>query len=125
MRSTRGRRCRKKASALSSKLGQQRLLAAGGDLPAALWILVYVSIFALTVALTLLLRPYPVLATTTLAAILVLSGAMVWTLTAFAEPFTKDDGIYISPRAMNGVMVRLQGNYPGPAWEPCEELAAS
>lgn len=109
----------------ASKSGQERLLAADSNLPAALWILVYISIFVLTLALTLLLRPYPVLATTTLGAILVLSTAMVWVLTAFAEPFSKDDGVYISPRALNSVMVRLEGSYPGPAWEPCEQLAKS
>ena len=109
----------------ASKSGQERLLAADSNLPAALWILVYISIFVLTLSLTLLLRPYPVLATTTLGAILILSTAMVWVLTAFAEPFSKDDGVYISPRALNAVMVRLQGTYPGPAWEPCEQLANS
>ena len=109
----------------ASKSGQERLLAADSNLPAALWILVYISIFVLALALTLLLRPYPVLATTTLSAILILSTAMVWVLTAFAEPFTQDDGVYISPRALNAVMVRLQGTYPGPAWEPCEQLANS
>lgn len=107
----------------SSKSGQERLLAAHSDLPAALWILTYASIFALTVALTALLRPYPVLATTTLAAILLLSAAMVWVLTAFAEPFTKDDGVFISPRALNSVMIRLQGTYPKVNWGECEEFA--
>lgn len=109
----------------ASQAGQQRLLEAKSNLPTPMWILVYVSVFVLTLALTALLRPYPVLAVTSLATILLLSTAMVWTLTAFAEPFSKDDGVFIAPDALNGVMVRLQSTYPGAAWEPCEELAAS
>lgn len=109
----------------ASRSGQERLLAADSDLPLALWGLVYVSVFVLALVLTVLLRPYPVLTITTLSAILVLSAAMVWTLTAFAEPFSQDDGVYISPRALEAVMVRLQGSYPGPAWGPCEALADS
>lgn len=107
----------------ASKAGQQRLLAADSELPTALWVLVYISVFVLAFVLAVLLRPYPVLAVTTLTAILVLSSAMVWTLTAFAEPFSKNDGVFISPRAMESVMIRLEGTYPGPVWAPCEELA--
>lgn len=107
----------------ASKAGQQRLLSAESELPTALWVLVFISVFVLAFVLSVLLRPYPVLAVTTLTAILLLSGAMVWTLTAFAEPFTKNDGVFISPRAMQSVMIRLEGTYPGAAWAPCEELA--
>lgn len=107
----------------ASRTGQERLLAAESDLPVAMWALVYISIFVLAFVLTVLLRPYPTLAVTTLSAILLLSGAMVWTLTAFAEPFTKHDGVYIAPTALEAVMVRLEGTYPGRAWEPCTELA--
>ncbi len=109
----------------ASKAGQQRLLSAASNLPTALWTLVYVSIFVLTFSLTMLVRPYPVLAFSTLTAVVVLNIAMVWTLTLFAEPFSEHDGVYIAPRALNSVMVRMEGSYPGPAWEPCEELAAS
>ncbi len=107
----------------ASRSGQERLLAADSDLPIVLWVLVYTGVFVLALVLTVLLRPYPVLAITTLSSILLLSSAMVWTLTAFAEPFTQDDGVYISPRALEAVMVRAEGSYPGPAWEPCEEQA--
>lgn len=111
----------------ASKSGQQRLLAAEGDLPLALWILVFVSIFALISILTALLRAHPsrTLASTSLAATLILSTAMVLTLTTFDEPFNKADGVYISPRALNAVLVRLQGTYPGADWQPCETLADS
>lgn len=109
----------------ASKFGQQRLLDADSDLPTQLWFVVYLSMFVLTLALTVLLRPYPLLAITSLVTVAVLSTAMVWALTAFAEPFTKGDGVYISPRALNAVMVRLQSTYPGVAWDPCEELARS
>lgn len=109
----------------ASKFGQQRLLDAKSDLPTPLWLLVYVSVFALTLGLTAMLRPYPVLAVTSLATTLLLSTAMVWTLTAFAEPFSENDGVYIAPDALNGVMVRLQSTYPGKAWQPCEELMPS
>jgi len=46
----------------ASKAGQERLVAAASDLPVALWVLVYVSVFVLTFGLTALLYPYPVLA---------------------------------------------------------------
>ncbi len=106
----------------AAKAGQHRLLAARNDLPGPLWIVVYISIFLLTTALTVLLRPHPALAVTSLGAILLLSSAMVWTLTAFAQPFTKD-GIYLSPHAINDVMMRLQRAYPEADWGPCETLS--
>lgn len=108
----------------ASKTGQQRLLAAESDLPLALWILVYVSIFVLTVILTSLLRAHAsrLYAVAALTAVLILSAAMLWTLTAFAEPFSRD-GVYIAPRALDAVMVRMQGTYPDANWGPCEVLA--
>jgi hypothetical protein len=108
----------------AAKAGQHRLIAARNDLPGPLWIVVYISLFLLIVALTVLLRPHPALAITSLGAILLLSSAIVWTLTAFAQPFTKD-GIYLSPHAINDVMVRLQSAYPDADWGPCAELSRS
>ena len=109
----------------ASKSGQQRLLAADSDLPLALWVLVFVSIFVLTTGLTTLLLSHPsrTLAIAGLASVLALSTAMLWTLTTFDEPFNQGDGVYISPRALNAVMVRLQGTYPSADWGPCEMLA--
>jgi hypothetical protein len=117
-------------STLQSKLisasdsGQQRLLAADSDLPLALWILVFVSIFVLVAILTALLRGHQnkTFAAVTLVAVLGLCTAMLWTLTTFDEPFTQGDGVYISPRALNAVMVRLQDTYPDSNWGPCETL---
>ena len=111
----------------ASKTGQQRLLSAEDNLPTALWALVYLSIFVLTVILAALLRghPVPMLANIALAAFLIVSAAMVWTLTVFAEPFDKGDGVYIPPRSLNAVIVRLQGTYPGDVWAPCESLKES
>ena len=107
----------------ATKSGQQRLLEGDSDLPFVLWVLVYVSIFLLVFVITLMLRPYPVMAAVSLGAILILSVAMVWVLTAFAKPFTQDDSVFISPRAINGVIVQLEQAYPGDAWAPCERLA--
>ncbi len=109
----------------ASKSGQQRLLAAEADLPLALWLLVFLSIFALTSILTSLLLAHPsrILAVTALSTVLILSTAMVWTLTMFDEPFYQGDGVYIAPRAINATMLRLEGTYPGAAWGPCELLA--
>lgn len=109
----------------AAKSGQQRLLSAEDHLPTVLWILVYVSVFVLTTTLTLLLVPYPMLAVTTLTAVLVLSAAMVWTLTAFAQPFTEGDGVFISPRSLNAVLARMQDTNPDADWGPCEQLRAS
>jgi hypothetical protein len=47
---------------------------------------------------------------------------MVWALSVFAEPFSQGDGVFISPRTLNAVIVRVQGTYPGAAWAPCEQL---
>lgn len=109
----------------ASKSGQQRLLAAESDLPVALWILVFISIFVLMAILTALMRAHPsrTLAPVGLAAVVVLSTAMIWTLASFDEPFTQGDGVYISPRALNGAMVRLEGTYPNADWSPCEAIA--
>lgn len=109
----------------ASKAGQQRLLAAEGDLPTPLWILVFVSIFLLTAFLTVLLQthPVPILAVAVLAAVVTLGTAMITVLTMFAEPFSQGDGVFISPRALNAVMVRLEGTYPRADWGPCETLA--
>jgi len=109
----------------ASESGQQRLLSAESDLPLALWILVFVSIFVLTAILTALLSAHPsrTLAVTALAAVFVVSTAMLWTLATFDKPFTRGDGVYISPRALNAVMVRLQGSYPDADWGVCENLA--
>lgn len=105
----------------AEKAGQLRLLAAGGELPLALWVLVYVSVFVLTLALTLLLRPYSVLAVTGLSGVLILSAAMVWVLTAFAEPFTEGDGVFIAPKSLNSVLARIEAAQPNVDWGPCGE----
>lgn len=109
----------------ASKSGQQRLLAAEADLPIALWGLVFLSIFVLVAMLTALLSSYPsrILAVTSMVGALLMSAAMVWTLSAFDQPFDQGDGVYISPRDINAVMVRMEGTYPGAAWAPCELLA--
>ena len=108
----------------AAKAGQHRLLEATSDLPRPLWVVVYVSIFLLTMTLTVLLRPDPLLAVINLGGVLLLSSAIVWTLTSFAQPFTTD-GIYLSPHAINDVMVRLQSAYPEADWGPCETLSLS
>lgn len=109
----------------ASTSGQERLLAAEEDLPVALWILLLLSVFALVSILTALLRAHAsrTLAITALGAVLILTTAMVWTLTMFDRPFYQRDGVYISPRDLNAVMLRLEKTYPGPAWGPCELLA--
>lgn len=108
----------------AAKQGQQRLLDGASDLPIVLWLLVFVSIVLLVFMLTLMLRPYPMMAALSLGTILVLGVAMVWVLTAFAKPFTRGDSVYIPPRALNGVVVHLEQVYPGDIWAPCERLAS-
>ena len=105
--------------------GQSRLLSAAAFMPITLWILVYVGLFVVFLVVTLLLRPYPLLASVALVSMLLLTAAMIWTLAAYEEPFNQDDGVYIAPNALDAVMTRLRDAYPGPAWEPCERLARS
>ena len=105
--------------------GLQRYRAADGHLPAGLQVLVFVAILILFFLTTLSLRVNRVMAVSALAGMLIVTSAMLWLLTAFEQPFTKDDGVYIQPRALAAVMIRLQSAHPGAAWAPCERLAGT
>lgn len=106
----------------ASKFGQQRLLSGESNLPAAMWALLYVSLLVLTFLMTVMLRPYPLLLTVSLGATFIVSAGMLCVLVAFAEPFDTDTGVYISPLALEAVMIRMEESQPGPAWDPCERL---
>lgn len=107
----------------ASKAAQHRYLASESELPLAMWLLVFVSIFVLVVTLTPLLVPYPALAAVALGATFAVTAGMVWVLTAFAQPFTRHDGVYISPASLVAVTERLQTYHPNAGWGPCEALA--
>jgi hypothetical protein len=81
----------------------------------------------LTAMLTALLRGHPsrAFAISALAAVLIVSTAMIATLKTFDEPFTRGDGVYIAPRAINAALSRLEVTYPGADWRECEMLARS
>ncbi len=72
------------------------------------------------------MRSWPVLGSITATAPTsgIVTYEMVAVLVAFAEPFDKDTGVYISPQAIEAVTIRLTAAYPGPAWDSCERLVA-
>ena len=48
---------------------------------------------------------------------------MISVLVAFAEPFDTDTGVYISPRALESVLITAQESQPGAVWDSCERLS--
>ena len=101
---------------------QQRLLSVRGELPLAIWIIIYVSIYVMLFLFALVLIDNPVLVAVSLLACTVLTGAAVAALVMFSEPFS-DPGVKVQPTAISGVLVRLESDYPGPEWAECPTLA--
>jgi hypothetical protein len=108
----------------AAKSGQARLLSGELHLPLAMWALLYLSLLVLVFLMTIMLRPYPLLLAVSLGATFVVSAGMIFVLIAFAEPFDTNTGVYISPQAIEAVMIRLEETQPGVAWEPCERLSS-
>jgi len=107
----------------ATKFGQQRLLAGESTLPLAMWALLYLSLLVLTFLMTLMMRSYPLLLALCLGATFIVSAGMISVLVAFAEPFDTDTGVYISPRALESVLITAQESQPGAAWDSCERLS--
>ena len=107
----------------AAKFGQQRLLAGESTLPLAMWALLYLSLLVLTFLMTLMMRSYPLLLALCLGATFIVSAGMISVLVAFAEPFDTDTGVYISPRALESVLITAQESQPGAVWDSCERLS--
>ena len=107
----------------AAKFGQHRLLAGESTLPLAMWALLYLSLLVLTFLMTLMMRSYPLLLALCLGATFIVSAGMISVLVAFAEPFDTDTGVYISPRALESVLITAQESQPGAAWDSCERLS--
>ena len=107
----------------AAKFGQHRLLAVESTLPLAMWALLYLSLLVLTFLMTLMMRSYPLLLALCLGATFIVSAGMISVLVAFAEPFDTDTGVYISPRALESVLITAQESQPGAAWDSCERLS--
>lgn len=106
----------------AEKFGQQRLLAGESTLPLAMWMLLYLSLLVLTFLMTLMMRSYPLLLALCLGATFTVSAGMICVLVAFADPFDTNTGVYISPRALQAVLLSSQELQPGAAWDSCERL---
>lgn len=106
----------------AAKFGQERLLSGELHLPPAMWGLLFLSLLVLVFLMTMMMRPYPLLLAVSLGATFVVSAGMIFVLVAFAEPFDTDTGVYISPQALEAVMIRMEEAQPGAAWEPCQSL---
>ena len=107
----------------AAKFGQHRLLAGESTLPLAMWALLYLSLLVLTFLMTLMMRSYPLLLALCLGATFIVSAGMISVLVAFAEPFDTDTGVYISPRALESVLITAQESQPGAVWDSCERLS--
>ena len=107
----------------AAKFGQHRLLAGESTLPLAMWALLYLSLLVLTFLMTLMMRSYPLLLALCLGATFIVSAGMISVLVAFAEPFDTDTGVYISPRALESVLITAQESQPGALWDSCERLS--
>lgn len=107
----------------AAKFGQKRLLGGESTLPLAMWALLYLSLLVLVFLMTLMMRSYPLLLALCIGATFTVSAGMIFVLVAFAEPFDTDTGVYISPRALEAVLLSSQESQPGAAWDSCERLS--
>jgi hypothetical protein len=110
------------AVARAGSAHQARLLSSEGELPAAVWVIIYLSIFVLIFMFAMTLFANPLLMTLALSATVLLTGAAIAALVMFAQPFS-DPGIKVQPTAISGVILRLQNANPGPIWDSCPVLA--
>ena len=106
-----------------SQTRQARLLTAQSDLPAAIWVIIYLSVFVLFLLLGITLFGNPLLMTVALGATIILTGASIAALVFFADPYS-DLGVTLEPTAIRAVIVRLQESNPGAIWDACPTLAA-
>ena len=107
----------------AAKFGQHRLLAGESVLPLAMWALLFLSLLVLTFLMTIMMRPYPLLLALCLGSTFIVSTGMVFVLVAFAEPFDTNTGVYISPEALEVVLLSAEETQPGAAWASCERLS--
>lgn len=107
----------------AAKFGQKRLLGGESTLPLAMWALLYLSLLVLVFLMTIMMRSYPLLLALCIGATFTVSAGMIFVLVAFAEPFDTDTGVYISPRALEAVLLSSQESQPGAAWDSCERLS--
>ena len=104
--------------------GHQRLLYAVSDMPSPVWMVIFLSMFVISLLITFVLIPHPLLAIVAVTSNTLLIGGIVAALLAFAGPFD-GLGVDVEPTALESVMNRMQDSYPGPIWDPCERLAPS
>lgn len=101
---------------------QLRLFQSQRDTPFALWLLVGVSIAGFCFLVVQGMLPSRLHAMSLIAAVTVVTVAAIWASAAFADPYDGEGGIYLGPTSLEAVMSRLELQYPGPAWGPCERL---
>ena len=107
----------------SAQHRQTRLLLAEGDLPLVIWIVIFLSIFALCFLVALSLITHPLFMWVSIGSTVVLTGGIIAALVMFAQPFS-EPGVTVQPSSLSGVLTRLEHVYPQPSlWEPCPTLA--
>ncbi len=106
-----------------SQARQARVLSVQGELPASIWVIIYLSIFVLVLLLaTILVSGNPLLMVVSLGATIVLSGTAIAALVMFGDPYS-DLGVKVEPTAIRAVIVRLQNTEPAALWADCPTLA--
>lgn len=104
-----------------SSLEQQRLLRSFNELPGVVWFVIYLCMGALVTLQSFSLRRQPVLHTTSVVLTWLVTAGLLGSLVAFAEPFSTF-GATVSSAPLEAVLERLEADFPGSVWRPCERL---
>ena len=101
---------------------QTRLFRSARDTHVMLWLLVGISLAGFCFLVVQGMLPSRVHAASLVITITVITAVAIGVSSAFADPYDDQGGIYLEPASLETVMTRLQAEFPGPAWEPCERL---
>ena len=104
-----------------SSLEQQRLLRSFNELPDIVWFVIYLCMGALVTLQSFSLRRQPVLHTTSVVLTWLVTAGLLGALVAFTEPFSSF-GATVSSAPLEAVLERLEVDFAGPIWQPCERL---
>lgn len=104
---------------------QTRLFRSARDTHVMLWLLVGISLAGFCFLVVQGMLPSRVHAASLVITITVITAVAIGVSSAFADPYDGQGGIYLEPASLETVMTRLQAEFPGPAWEPCERLAGN
>jgi hypothetical protein len=102
---------------------QFRLFRSDRDTHFMLWLLVGISLAGFSFLVVQGMLPSRVHAASLVITITLVTAVAIGVASAFADPYDDEGGIYLQPTSLEAVMTRMQSEFPGPVWEPCERLA--